>query len=117
MANLYADENFDHQVVAELVARGHDALTAQAAGNAYRGIDDANVLAYAIARGRAVLTFNYRHFIRLHLLDENHAGIIVCTDDCDILALATRIDQAIVAAGPLAGQLIRITRPPSPRKP
>jgi hypothetical protein len=112
MASLYADENFDHRVVAELAARGHDILTAQAAGNAYRGVDDAAVLAYATAHGRAVLTFNYRHFIRLHLQDPNHAGLIVCTDDRDSFALATRIDRAISAAEPLAGQLIRVNRPP-----
>ena len=84
MASLYADENFDHQVVADLIARGHDVLTAQAAGNAYRGVDDPAVLAYAVANGRAVLTFNRRHFIRLHLRDPKHAGIIVCTDDHDL---------------------------------
>ena len=117
MANLYADENFDHRVVAELAVRGHDALTAHAAGNAYRGISDAAVLAHAATHDRAVLTFNYRHFIRLHLLDPNHAGIIVCSDDKDFLALAARIDQAIAAAGSLAGPLIRVNRrarPPTP---
>jgi hypothetical protein len=45
MASLYADENFDHQVVAELAARGHDVLTALAAGNANRRVNDAAVLA------------------------------------------------------------------------
>jgi hypothetical protein len=117
MASLYADENFDHRVVAELAIHGHAVLTAQAAGNAYRGVNDAAVLAYATTNGRAVLTFNYRHFVRMHLRDPNHAGIIVCTDDRDILALAARIDRAIAAAGPLAGQLIRVNCPPGPRIP
>jgi hypothetical protein len=117
MARLYSDENFDHGVVAELVALGHDVLTAQAAGNAGQKIPDPDVLAFAIAQGRAVLTFNRRHFIRLHRQNSNHAGIIICTDDRDIAALAARIDDAIAACGPLAGQLVRVIRPPRRKAP
>jgi hypothetical protein len=117
MAFLYADENFDYSVVVRLRLLGHDVLTAREAGNAGRGIGDPLVLAYAVSVGRAVVTFNRRHFIGLHLRDPNHAGIITCTDDHDALALATRIDQSLAASGPLAGQLIRINRPPAPPKP
>jgi predicted nuclease of predicted toxin-antitoxin system len=117
MARLYSDENYDHRVVAELVALGHDVLTAQAAGNAGKRIPDPDVLAFAIAQGRAVLTFNRRHFIRLHLQNANHAGIIICTDDRDIAALAARIDQAITTCGNLSGQLLRVIRPPRPKAP
>ncbi len=114
MAFLYTDENFDYAVVVQLRLLGHDVVTAQQAGNAGRGIGDPLVLAYAVSAGRAVVTFNRRHFIRLHLRDGNHAGIIVCTDDRDSRALAARIDQAIAATGPLVGQLIRVNRPPRP---
>jgi hypothetical protein len=117
MAFLYTDENFDYPVVVQLRLRGHDVLTAQEAGNAGRGIGDPLVLAHAISVGRAVVTFNRHHFIGLHLRDPNHAGIITCTDDHDAFALATRIDQAIAVAGPLAGQLIRVNRPSAPPKP
>jgi predicted nuclease of predicted toxin-antitoxin system len=110
MAALYADENFDARVVTELRQRGHDVRTVQEAGR--RGRDDPSVLADATAEGRAVLTCNRRHFLRLHRQSTAHAGIIVCTPDPDVVALAVRIDQAIVAAGSLVGQCLRVNRPP-----
>ena len=113
MAKLYADENFDYPVVLELRQLGHDVLTAQEAGQAQQRVADAAVLAFATARGRAVLTFNRRHFIRLHRLGTPHSGVIVCTKDDDSIALATRIHQALVNVADLDGQLLRITRPPS----
>ena len=109
MANLYADENFKYAVVELLRSAGHDVLTVQEA--AEQGSDDARILAYATNAQRAVLTFNRRHFIRLHKLTPTHAGIIVCTDD-DATALATRIDQAVAACPVLDNQLIRIVRKP-----
>jgi predicted nuclease of predicted toxin-antitoxin system len=116
MALLYADENFDHPVVAHLRTLGHDVVTAQQAGQANQGIADPLVLAFAAAQGRAVLTFNRRHFMRLHqhtLAGGSHAGIIVCTKDSDVAALAQRIHQAIAALPSLANQLVRIRKPPS----
>ncbi len=109
MANLYADENFNYAVVAHLRAYGHDVLTVQEAGEHSR--DDDQVLAYATATKRAVLTFNRRHFIRLHKQTLRHYGIIACTDD-EALPLADRIHQALLACSNLDGQLIRIIRPP-----
>jgi predicted nuclease of predicted toxin-antitoxin system len=120
MALLYADENFDHPVVAHLQSMGHDVLTAQQAGQAHQGIPDPQVLAFAVARGRAVLTFNRRHFIRLHqrtISVGSHAGIIVCTKDSDVAALVSRIHQAITALPSLLNQLVRIRKPPSPSPP
>ncbi len=107
-ARLYADENFKRAAVEELHRLGHDVLTVQEAGQ--QGGNDPHVLAYATALGRGVLTFNRRHFIRLHLQSPAHAGIIVCTDD-DAMALAARIDQSIQADPSLAGKLIRVNRP------
>lgn len=120
MALLYADENFDHPVVTQLRSMSHDVLTAQQAGQAQQGIPDPQVLAFAVARGRAVLTFNRRHFVRLHqsiIPGGSHAGVIVCTKDSDIAALAQRIDQAIAALPSLTNQLVRIRKPPSPSSP
>lgn len=88
-------------------------LTAHEAGQAGQGIEDAAVLAFATAAGRAVLTFNRRHFIRLHTVVSSHAGIIVCTRDDDIGALADRIHQQLQSAPTLQNQLLRINRPPS----
>jgi predicted nuclease of predicted toxin-antitoxin system len=109
MANLYADENFNYAVVEHLRTLGHDVLTVQEAGE--QGADDAQVLAYATVAKRAVLTFNRRHFIRLHKLTPMHSGIVDCTDD-EADPLADRIHQALIACPVLDHQLIRIVRPP-----
>ena len=98
MATLYVDEDFSYPVVQRLQQLGHDMLTAHEAGHAGQGIEDAAVLAFATAAGRAVLTFNRRHFIRLHATVSSHAGIIVCTRDDDIVALADRIQQQLQSA-------------------
>jgi predicted nuclease of predicted toxin-antitoxin system len=109
MANLYADENFKYAVVEHLRTFGHDIVTVQEAGE--QGSDDAQVLAYATAAKRAVLTFNRRHFIRLHKQTPTHAGIVVCTDD-EAAPLADRIHDGLLACPVLDNQLIRIVRPP-----
>src|SRR5262249_57997191 len=99
MSLLYADENFPQGAVVELRALGHDVLTALEAGQANQKIPDSAVLAYAISLGRAVLTINRRHFIKLHKTTTTHAGIVVCTTDSNVVALAQRIDEVIAAAG------------------
>ncbi len=109
MARLYTDENFPFPVVEFLRSFDHDVLTAQEAGNANLRIPDEAVLAFAINSDRAIATQNRSDFIRLHRLQPNHAGIIVCTED-QFERLATRIHQAIVAEGVLENKLIRVTR-------
>lgn len=111
-ARIYTNENFDHRVVAVLRAKGHDVLTSLDADRANRRIPDDEVLDYARDQGRAVLTFNRLHFLRLHKLSEGaHSGIVVCSTDPDFEALADRIDQALREAQSLVGQLLRINRP------
>lgn len=112
MAQLYADENFSYPVVEHLRLHGHDVLTAQEAGQAQQGIPDPAVLAFAIARRRAVLTFNRGHFKRLHQLVRPHCGIIVCTRDDDVAALADRIHQATLGTPVLDDQLLVVNLPP-----
>jgi hypothetical protein len=114
MARLYADEDFDHPIVEELRRLGHDVLTVQEAGQGNRRTSDDAVLAFATAQGRAVLTFNRRHFFRLHRANQAHAGIFVCTWDRDVVALAARVHEALTHHPMLERQLIRITRPPKP---
>lgn len=109
MANLYADENFRYAVVEHLRLLGHDVLTVREAGQ--QGGTDLQVLAHATAAGRAVLTFNRRHFVRLHAQVATHSGIIVCTND-ETSALANRIHHAISACATLDNQLVRINRIP-----
>lgn len=114
MALLYADENFDFGVVQELRQLAHDVLRAQEAGMANRGVPDPDQLAFAISQGRAVLTFNAWDFIRLHSRVRPHRGIIVCSEDPDVVALATRIHLAIVNCPNLDNRLLRINRPATP---
>ena len=114
MARLYSDENFRHAVVLELRRRGQDVLTAYEAGNAGQKIPDPDVLAFAVSQGRAVLTFNRWHFIKLHRMAQPHHGIVVCTIDPDVVALADRIHQALLSCPNLDNQLLRINRPAKP---
>ncbi len=77
MSLLYADENFPFAVVQELRQLGHEVLTAQRAGQARQKISDELVLAFACNLGRAVLTHNRRHCIKLHKRAASHQGIMV----------------------------------------
>ena len=108
MARLYTDEDFSYPVIQRLRQLSHDIFTAYEAG---QGIKDEAVLAFAIAAGRAVLTFNRRHFIRLHTEVSSHEGIIVCTRDDDVSALANRIHQQLQSVPALQNQLLQINRP------
>lgn len=108
---LYADEDFPRPTVLILRAAGLDVLRAQEDGRGNQGIKDPDVLDRAIALGRAVLTYNYQHFITLHRRRPGHAGIIACTRDDDWPALAARILAALSPQSDLRGKLVRINRP------
>lgn len=112
MARLYSNENFDLTVVNLLRKLNHDVLTSKEAGNANLGIPDDAVFAFAHADNRVVVTYNYQHFKKLHRLSPDHSGIIICTEDKDLPALAQRIHNAILSEGDtLQGKLIRVNRP------
>lgn len=111
MARLYSNENFPRQVVEALRRLGHDVLTIQETGKAGQRVPDEDVLTFASAENRAVLTLNRKHFIRLHNERPGHAGIIVCTFDPDFLGQANRIHATLNVQANLASQLIRINRP------
>ena len=111
MARLYANEQYPLPVVEFLRTFGHDVLTVQEAGNAGVKIPDREVLAFATSNERAVLTLDRKDFKRLHSLQPDHAGIIVCTDDRDWEGLARRIDAVILSEEPLPGKLIQVNRP------
>ena len=106
---LYADEDFALPVVVELRRLGHDVVTVQEDGRT--SIPDPDVLARAYALGRAVLTYDRWHFERLHRQGHPHYGILSATRDSDFLALAARIDTALI--GFVAGRwCLRVNRPP-----
>jgi len=114
MARLFAGENFPLPAVEELRRLGHDVQTALEAGRANLGVPDADVLAYAAGEGRAVLTLNRRHFVRLHSQPDPHAGIVACTRDEDFAALAFRIHEALRDLPDLHDGLVRVNRPQRP---
>jgi len=111
MAKLYANENFPLPVVEELRRLGHDVLTIQEIGQGGRAISDEDVLAFAYHSERMLLTFNRRHFARLHTEGSEHCGIIACTVDADFNRLARQIHQAIQSEGPAARSFLRVNRP------
>ncbi len=112
MAKLYTNENLDYKIVVILRELNHDVLTGLEAGKANQGIPDEQVLAFAHSQKRIVVTLNYQDFKRLHHLDSNHSGIIICKRDKDLSAHAHRIHNALDAAnGNLDHQLVRIVRP------
>jgi hypothetical protein len=111
VARFYANENVPEPVVMALRELGHDVITMQETGEAGRAVPDREVLESATIDKRAVLTFNRRHFVRLHQDRPAHAGIVVCTFDLDFMALARRIDDAARGTSDLTGQLLRVNRP------
>jgi sugar phosphate isomerase/epimerase len=111
MARFYANENFPFPAVEALRRLGHDVLTTAESGRAGQAVPDADVLAFAVAAQRIVVTLNRRHFIRLHQTTSTHAGTVVCTFDPDFAALAQRIHSALEAQPQMAGQLVRVNRP------
>jgi len=66
VARLYANENFPLPVVEGLRQFGHDVITIPETGKAEQRTSDEDVLQFAMAEDRAVLTLNRQHFIRLH---------------------------------------------------
>ena len=93
MARFYSNENIPLQVVTELRRLGHDVLTSLDAGRANASVLDSEVLAFAVAEGRILLSHNRRHFLHLHRhRTRDHAGIVLSTFDPDFDRQAQRID-------------------------
>jgi predicted nuclease of predicted toxin-antitoxin system len=111
MLRFYADEQFPFQVVELLRELGHDVVTVQEAGNANQRIPDQDVLVFAIGEERAILTINRIDFIRLHRRQDNHFGIVICTNNRNWEQFAKRIDEAVRSEESLQGKLIRVVRP------
>jgi predicted nuclease of predicted toxin-antitoxin system len=110
LARLYANENFPRPVVEELRRLGHDVVTIQETGKAGQAVTDQEVLEYAKADDRAVLTLNRRHFLRLHQENPEHCGIVICSVEADFIGQALRIHNALAEVNPPA-RVIRVNRP------
>ena len=112
MAHVYSNENIPVQVVTELRRLGHDVITSLDAGKANSAVPDAEILAFAVAEGRILLTHNRRHFLRLHQhRTADHRGIVLCTFDPDFCRQAQRISAAVATAPEMTNNLIRVNRP------
>jgi len=78
---LLLDEHIWEGLTEALTQRGYDVV--HIANTEQRGIDDGLLLALATAEGRAVLTYNVRHFVPLVRLwyeaGREHAGVILST--------------------------------------
>jgi predicted nuclease of predicted toxin-antitoxin system len=109
VARFYADEQFPRRVVDLLRGLGHDVLTVQEAER--RGESDPEVLAFATNDNRSVITLNRKDFFKLHRLNQEHSGIIACTDDRDRERFADNIHNAVQGLESLAGMEIRVRKP------
>jgi len=110
VARLLADENFPLPTVEELRSCGHDVLSLVETELGGQALEDERVVDLATRDGRAVMTFNRRHFVKLHeVLAGKHAGIVVCSVETDFVRLAHRVHAAIGGQS-LAGKLLRIRR-------
>jgi hypothetical protein len=112
VARFYTDENIPLQVVTELRRLGHDVLSSLDAGRANASVPDSEVLAFAAAERRILMSNNRRHFLHLHRhRTADHAGIVLCTFDPDFSGQAHRIHEAVMRASEMVNQLIRVNRP------
>ena len=111
MFRLYSNENFPLPVVEELRRLGCDVTIVLETGRAGQAWPEEEVLRYATAENRVLLTLNRKHFIRLHRAQVPHAGIVACTVDGDFPGQASRTHAALTAAGEIRGQLLRVNRP------
>lgn len=111
MAKLYTNENFPQPSVDKLRELGHDVLTTVESDKANKAIPDEDVLAFATEQERILITFNRKHFIKLHRENDEHTGIIVCTVDANFEALAQRIHDVLEDNSDTARKLLRVNRP------
>jgi predicted nuclease of predicted toxin-antitoxin system len=101
---LYADEDFPFPVVEELRRLGHDVVTAQEDGRT--ATPDEDILTRAHNLGRVILTYNRRHYERLHRQGAPHSGIVSAKQDKNHPALAARIHAVLTRLS------LRVNRPP-----
>ena len=112
MARFYSSENIALQVVTELRRLGHEVLTLLDAGKANAAVPDLEVLTFAIAESRILLSHNRRHFLQLHhQRTQDHPGMVLCTFDPDFCGQPQRIHAAVAAESDMRNQLIRVNRP------
>jgi hypothetical protein len=79
MTGLYLDEDVHKGIALSLRLKGYDVVSAHEISN--WGLDDIKQLEFAISQKKAIVTFNVKDFIKLHLKyvesGKKHYGIIV----------------------------------------
>ena len=116
MLSLYSNENLSIDLVEIIREFGYDILTSYQAGQANQGIPDEEVLVYATANQRSVVTFNRDDFVALHHSGIDHAGIVICKDDRDYLGQAQALHLFLsTQVNSLQNRLIRVLRQNQPR--
>ena len=89
----YLDECVHTGLPALLRQRGYEATAACDAG--VIGVNDAEQLAYASARGWVIVSHNARHFVRLHRAlqaqGKPHGGIVILGEARPLSRLALRV--------------------------
>ena len=112
MLKLHANENFPLETVQFLRNLGYDVLTTHEIGKSNLRIPDEDVLTFAISENRAILTINRKDFIRLHRLNPNHAGIIVCTKNDNFTNFGECIHKLLIPYGEnISNLLLRVYKP------
>lgn len=114
MFKFYSNENLSLGLVNELRKFSYDILTSYDAGKANQKISDFCVLEDATANGRCVITFNRDDFIKLHLSEIKHKGIIICKEDRDHGGQASIIHNYLNVQKTLDNRLIRIFKKNQP---
>jgi len=98
---FFTDEDIYAAVAPALRRLGHDALSTPESGR--RGQSDESQLEWAALHDRAIVTFNVRHFAKLHRdwIDQgrHHAGIIVSSQRTigDVIARLRRMAATLDA--------------------
>ncbi|MGA9380142.1 MAG: DUF5615 family PIN-like protein [Phormidium sp.] len=108
IGRLYSNENFPIDIVNKLRYLGHDVLTSYQAGQANQGISDDDVLKFAHQQERVVITLNREDFIKLHRDGKKHSGIIICKDDRNYDAQASKVHELILDTTELKSRLFRV---------
>ena len=116
MIQFYSNENLPLDLVKALRNLGYNVLTSYEAGQANQGIPDDEVLAYATAQNRSIITLNRDEFLAMHRIGVNHSGIIICKDDRDYFGQAetlhTYLERKIED---LENRLIRVQKQNRPK--
>ena len=116
MSRFYSNENFPLDLVEALRNLGDDLLTSSEAGQSNQGIPDLEVLAYATAQNRSVITLNRDDFLALHRSGINHNGIVICKEDRDYLGQAQALHIYLETQGAeLENRLIRVLKQNQPK--